>query len=62
VVPEPELGTISALGDPSAVVHEVEGGYALYAELDSPAEPCKRVEIFGYNLSPGEYSELTSNL
>lgn len=56
------LSVVSAFGDSSAVITEVEGGYALYAALACPAEPCDQVEVFGYNLSLAEFTELSSSL
>ena len=53
---------VSAFGDDSAVITDVEGGYALYAALDCPAEPCEQVQVFGYNLSLAEFTELASSL
>jgi hypothetical protein len=56
------LSTVSAFGDDSAVITDVEGGYALYAALDCPAEPCERIAAFAYNLSLAAFSELSSSL
>jgi hypothetical protein len=60
--PTGEFGTVSAVGDASAVVDEVEGGYALYAELECPTKPCERVEVFGYDLSLDEFRAIISSL